>query len=44
VTLAGLKPVEAPGRVVLYLAVQRVEQFVTRRRFTFAAFGRKILA
>jgi hypothetical protein len=42
--LTGLNSVEAPGRGVLYLAPQRVEQFVTRRRFTFAAFGRKIFA
>jgi hypothetical protein len=40
----SLKSVEAPGHVVLYLVEQRVEQFVTRRRFTFAAFRRKILA
>jgi hypothetical protein len=41
---AGLNPVELPGRVVLYLAGEREEQFVTRRRFTFATFRRKILA
>jgi hypothetical protein len=32
-----------PGARVLNLTAQRVEQFVTRRRFTFAAFRRKIL-